>query len=113
MRSPLRSSAIGPPRAASGATCPAISPRVAPEAARGGPIALLRNGDRITFDVPARRLDVQLSAAELRRRRARWHPPTPPYAGGVMGKYARLVSSASEGAVTVLLDTPRQRSVLR
>jgi dihydroxy-acid dehydratase len=73
---------------------------VAPEAAVGGPIALLREGDEVTFDVERRRLDVALSAAELARRRAAWRAPAPRYAHGVMAKYAQLVSSASEGAVT-------------
>jgi dihydroxy-acid dehydratase len=84
----------------SGATHGLMAGHVAPEAAVGGPIALLRDGDRIAFDVTKRRLDVRLASAELARRRARWKPPTPPYTSGVMAKYARLVSSASEGAVT-------------
>ena len=73
---------------------------VAPEAACGGPIAVLREGDQVTFDVQRRRLDVALTAAELSRRRARWRQPQPRYTRGVMAKYAYLVSSASEGAVT-------------
>lgn len=84
----------------SGATRGLMAGHVAPEAANGGPIALLRNGDSVVFDVKARRLDVELSAAELTRRRARWRPPAPRYTHGVMAKYAQLVSSASEGAVT-------------
>ena len=84
----------------SGATRGLMAGHVAPEAAHGGPIALLRNGDTIIFDVPRRRLDVDLNAAELRRRRARWKAPAPRYTSGVMAKYAQLVSSASEGAVT-------------
>ena len=84
----------------SGATHGLMAGHVAPEAAVGGPIALLRDGDRIAFDVTKRRLDARLSSAELARRRARWKPPKPPYTSGVMAKYARLVSSASEGAVT-------------
>ncbi|MBI4323295.1 MAG: dihydroxy-acid dehydratase [Candidatus Omnitrophica bacterium] len=84
----------------SGATRGLMAGHVAPEAAVGGPIALLREGDAVKFDVPARRLDVRLSAAELKRRRARWHSPAPRYTAGVMAKYAHLVSSASEGAVT-------------
>jgi len=55
----------------------------------------------VKFDVPARRLDAQLSAAELKRRRARWHPQAPRYTAGVMATYAFLVSSASEGAITM------------
>jgi len=73
---------------------------VAPEAAVGGPIAALKNGDRIAIDVDKRRLDVQLSAAEIKKRLRRVKPPKPPYAWGAMAKYARLVSSASDGAVT-------------
>ena len=73
---------------------------VAPEAASGGPIALLRNGDRVLFDISARRLEVKLSSAELAARRATWRAPKPRYATGVMAKYAQLVSSASEGAIT-------------
>jgi len=84
----------------SGATRGLMAGHISPEAAAGGPIALLRNGDVVTFDIKARRLDVRLSAAELRRRRARWRPRAPHYTYGVMAKYAHLVSSASEGAVT-------------
>ena len=86
----------------SGATHGLMAGHVAPEAAHGGPIALLRNGDPIVFDVAARRLDVALSRAELARRRARWRPPRPRYTHGVMAKYAQLVSSASEGAITTI-----------
>ena len=84
----------------SGATRGLMAGHVAPEAACGGPIALLRDGDRIAFDVPRRRLEVRLSSEELASRRARWRPPTPRYTRGVMAKYAQLVGSASEGAVT-------------
>ncbi|MBI3087687.1 MAG: dihydroxy-acid dehydratase [Candidatus Omnitrophica bacterium] len=85
----------------SGATRGLMAGHVSPEAAVGGPIGLLRSGDVVTFDVPARRLDVALSGAELRRRRRAWRPPAPRYTSGVMAKYAHLVSSASEGAVTI------------
>ena len=81
----------------SGATHGLMVGHVAPEAASGGPIALLRDGDTITLDVRARRLEV---AADLDSRRAQWKPPAPRYTSGAMAKYARLVSSASEGAVT-------------
>jgi len=91
----------------SGATRGLMAGHIAPEAAAGGPIALLRNGDRVTFDIPARRLEVTLSATELAQRRARWRPPTPRYAYGVMAKYAQLVSSASEGAVTGTIPVPK------
>ena len=84
----------------SGATRGLMAGHVAPEAARGGPIAALRDGDIVSLDVPARRLDVALSDAELAQRLASWEPPAPRYARGVMAKYARLVSSASLGAVT-------------
>ena len=72
---------------------------MAPEAASGGPIAILRDGDTIVFDVKKRRLDVELTQKEIRSRLKRWRPPKPPYTWGVMAKYASLVSSASEGAV--------------
>ncbi len=84
----------------SGATHGLMAGHVAPEAAAGGPIAALRNGDIIVFDVKKRRLDVELSASEIKKRLARWKPPAPRYKSGVMAKYVRLVSSASEGAVT-------------
>ena len=73
---------------------------ITPEAASGGPIALLRNGDRITIDAGRRRMDVDLSAAELARRRKAWRPRKPYATRGVLAKYARSVSSASLGAVT-------------
>jgi dihydroxy-acid dehydratase len=73
---------------------------VAPEAANRGPIAALRNGDTIVFNIAKRRLDAELTAAEIKKRLSKWKPPAPRYTSGVMAKYARLVSSASEGAVT-------------
>ena len=91
----------------SGATRGLMAGHLAPEAAQGGVIALLRDGDRIAFDVKARRLDVKLSADELAARRARWRPPTPRYTTGVMGKYVQLVSSASDGAITGRTPTAR------
>ncbi|MGA2509037.1 MAG: dihydroxy-acid dehydratase [Candidatus Acidiferrales bacterium] len=81
----------------SGATHGLMVGHVAPEAANGGPIAFVRDGDKITLDVKARRLDVD---ANLDERRAQWKAPAPRYKTGVMAKYARLVSSASEGAIT-------------
>ncbi len=84
----------------SGATRGLMVGHVAPEAARGGPLAVVQDGDVITIDVPARRLDVELSPEQLRDRMSRWSPPPPRYAAGALAKYARLVSSASEGAVT-------------
>lgn len=73
---------------------------ISPEAAVGGPIGLLRNGDRITIDAVKREITVDLSAAELRRRRASWKPRKPYAEVGALAKYASLVSSASTGAVT-------------
>jgi dihydroxy-acid dehydratase len=73
---------------------------VAPEAADGGPIALVHEGDVITLDVEARRLDVQVDDAELERRRTEWSPQAPRYTKGALAKYARHVGSAAAGAVT-------------
>lgn len=84
----------------SGATHGLMAGHVAPEAANGGPIAALRSGDTIVFDVAKRRLDAELSDEEIRSRLSKWTPPPPRYTTGVMAKYAKLVSSASEGAVT-------------
>ena len=77
---------------------------VAPEAALGGPMALLRNGEPITIDAQRRRIEVDLSAAELKRRRVAWKPRRPYATRGVLGKYARVVSRASLGAVTDWVD---------
>jgi len=84
----------------SGASHGLIIGHIAPEAFEGGPIALVREGDMITLDVPGRRLDVELSEAEWHARRQQWQRPAPRYTHGVMAKYARLVGSASEGACT-------------
>ena len=84
----------------SGATRGLMVGHVAPEAALGGPIALLHEGDIIIFDIQARRLDVELPAAEIAARLAQWTEPVPRYTNGVFAKYAALVSSASEGAIT-------------
>ena len=84
----------------SGATHGLMAGHVAPEAARGGPIAAVRDADQIVFDIKARRLDVEIDAAELARRLASWKAPAPRYTRGVMAKYARGVSSASLGAIT-------------
>jgi dihydroxy-acid dehydratase len=84
----------------SGATHGPMIGHVAPEAAVGGPIALIRDGDTVVMDVETRELSVKLSARELERRRRQWTAPPPRYETGVMAKYARLVSSASLGAVT-------------
>jgi dihydroxy-acid dehydratase len=84
----------------SGATHGFMIGHVAPEAADGGPIAALKTGDVIVVDIKKRRLDVELSAAEIKRRLKAVKPPKARYTWGAMAKYARLVSSASEGAVT-------------
>tara|TARA_B100000378_G_scaffold9765_1_gene8342 strand:- start:2327 stop:3970 length:1644 start_codon:yes stop_codon:yes gene_type:complete len=81
----------------SGATHGFMVGHVAPEAAKGGPIALVRDGDTVTLDVDARTLDVE---EDMGPRRSEWRPPEPRYVKGALAKYARLVSSASEGAVT-------------
>ena len=75
---------------------------VTPEAAVGGPIALLKNGDTITIDAERREVNVDVSDAELKRRAKAWKPPRTKYKRGLLAKYAKLVSSASEGAVTVV-----------
>jgi dihydroxy-acid dehydratase len=75
---------------------------VTPEAAVGGPIGLLKNGDIITIDAEKRELNVKISAAEMKKRASAWKPPKARYKRGLLAKYARLVSSASEGAVTDL-----------
>jgi len=84
----------------SGATHGLMAGHVAPEAAKKGPIAALKTGDIIVFDVPARTLNVELTKKEIKARLSKWKPPVPRYTTGVMAKYARHVSSASEGAVT-------------
>jgi dihydroxy-acid dehydratase len=89
----------------SGATHGLMAGHVAPEAAMGGPIAAVRDGDAIVFDLPKRSLSVDVSDAELRQRLASWKTPAPRYTHGVMAKYALLVSSSSLGAVTSLPAT--------
>jgi dihydroxy-acid dehydratase len=84
----------------SGGTHGLMVGHVAPEAALGGPIALVREGDEIEIDVDRKAMDLLVEPAELAARRAAWSPPPPPYRGGVMAKYAALVSSASDGAIT-------------
>ncbi|HTL44012.1 MAG TPA: dihydroxy-acid dehydratase [Vicinamibacterales bacterium] len=90
----------------SGATRGLMVGHVAPEAAVGGPIAAVRDGDIITIDLPMRRVDVEVGAAELARRLEGWAAPEPRYKRGVMAKYASLVGSAAEGAVTVAAGQP-------
>jgi dihydroxy-acid dehydratase len=84
----------------SGATHGFMAGHVAPEAPRGGPIAAVRNGDTVVFDVAARELNVELSDDEIAERVAAYQAPEPKYRSGVLGKYAKLVGSAAEGAVT-------------
>ncbi len=84
----------------SGATHGLMAGHVAPEAASRGPIAVVREGDKISFDIPRRRLEINLTASEIKKRLAQWKPPAPRYTRGVMAKYAHSVSSASKGAVT-------------
>ena len=84
----------------SGGTYGFVVGHVSPEAAMGGTIALVEDGDSITIDAPARLIQLNVSDTELARRRALWNPPAPHYTRGVLAKYARLVSSASLGAVT-------------
>jgi len=86
----------------SGATHGFMVGHVAPEAANGGPIAAIADGDTIVFDIPNRKLDVELTDAEIQKRLASWKPPAPRFTNGVMAKYALLVSSAAIGAVTAV-----------
>ncbi len=84
----------------SGATHGFMVAHIAPEATKGGPIGAVREGDTITIDVPSRTLSVELTDEEIAERLTGYEAPAPPFADGVMTKYAKLVSSASEGAVT-------------
>ncbi len=83
----------------SGGTRGAAVGHISPEAAEGGPLAVAKNGDRITLDVDARRLDVALPASEIKRRLRKWSPPPPKITSGYMYRYSKMVSSASKGAV--------------
>ncbi len=85
----------------SGATHGLMIAHVAPEAAQGGPIAVVQEGDIVVIDADRRRLDLEVPEEEIRRRLAAWQPPRPTYTSGVMAKYAALVTSASRGAVTL------------
>ncbi|MBI5628597.1 MAG: dihydroxy-acid dehydratase, partial [Candidatus Rokubacteria bacterium] len=84
----------------SGATHGFMIAHIVPEAFERGPIAAVRNGDIINIDVKKRRVDLEITAAELKKRLARWKAPRPRYTSGVFHKYAKTVSNASEGAVT-------------
>jgi dihydroxy-acid dehydratase len=84
----------------SGATRGLMAGHVAPEAPRGGPIAAVRDGDTIVFDIPGRELNVELSDAEMAERVKAYKPPPARFSNGVLAKYSRHVGSAAEGAVT-------------
>jgi dihydroxy-acid dehydratase len=84
----------------SGGTYGMVVGHVAPEAAVGGVIALVNEGDSVTIDAELRLLQLNVNDAEIARRRAAWQPPAPRYTRGVLAKYAKLVSTASKGAVT-------------
>jgi dihydroxy-acid dehydratase len=89
----------------SGATHGLMAGHVAPEAANGGPIAAIADGDTIVFDIPKRQLNVDLTPAQIQQRLASWKSPAPRFSSGVMAKYALLVSSSSLGAVTAVPAT--------
>src|SRR5581483_2715006 len=84
----------------SGATHGLMMGHVSPEAALGGPIAAVREGDTVRVDINQRLLEVEISDAEIKHRMSQWRPSKPRYSSGVFGKYASLVASASEGAIT-------------
>ena len=84
----------------SGGTTGLCVGHVAPEAVDGGPIAFVRDGDRVRLDVAARTLDLLVDDDEVAERRADWQAPAPRYLRGVLAKYAKLVQSASVGAIT-------------
>ena len=90
----------------SGATHGFMAAHVCPEAALGGPIALVRDGDLISIDVEARSVDLEVDTAELAARRAAWTPPVPRYATGAFAKYAASVGPASTGALTAPVPAP-------
>jgi dihydroxy-acid dehydratase len=77
---------------------------ISPEAMEGGPIAAIREGDRIRIDIPARRLDLLISDEEMKKRLSKWKPPKPKITKGYLSRYARMVSSAGKGAVTGFPD---------
>jgi len=83
----------------SGASRGASIGHVSPEAMEGGPIAVVKDGDMISIDIPNGRINAEVSEEELKRRLAEWKAPAPRITGGYLGRYARLVSSASTGAV--------------
>jgi dihydroxy-acid dehydratase len=83
----------------SGATRGFTVGHVSPEAAVGGPIAVIQDGDTISFDIPSRRIHLEVSEEEMQRRLGQWTAPEPKHTTGALAKYARLVSSAARGAV--------------
>ena len=99
----------------SGATRGFMAGHVAPEAAVGGPIAAVQEGDIISIDIDKRTIDLEVEASEIERRLKRWKAPKPRYETGVFAKYVALVSSAAEGAITsqVNLGRPRSRAPRR
>jgi len=92
----------------SGATHGLMAGHVAPEAAHGGPIAAVADGDTIVFDIPNRTLNVELTDEQIKQRLANWKAPAPRFTSGVMAKYAFLVSSSSRGAITALPQSNSQ-----
>ena len=94
----------------SGATRGLMVGHVAPEAARGGPLAALADGDVVTIDVDAGLLEVALTEDDLARRLAAWSPPPPRVAGGVLARYAAAVGSASDGAILVSAPSTAPRA---
>ena len=90
----------------SGGTAGLCIGHISPEAAEGGPIALVHSGDRIRIDIPGRSLHLLVDEAELARRRAAWVRPRPKISHGWMGRYSRLVTSANRGAVLALSEEP-------
>ena len=86
----------------SGGTAGLCIGHISPEAAEGGPIALVQNGDRIRIDIPARSMELRVDDNELARRRAAWVRPRPKISSGWLGRYSRLVTSANKGAVLAL-----------
>jgi dihydroxy-acid dehydratase len=84
---------------------------VSPEAARGGPLAAIADGDAVTIDIDAGTLEVDVPEDEIARRLSAWTPPPPRYSGGVFARYAALVGSASDGAVLMTEATSRPTGV--
>jgi dihydroxy-acid dehydratase len=94
----------------SGATHGPCIGHVCPEAADGGPLAIVRDGDTIEFDIPARKLSIALKKSEIAQRMKKWKPPAPRMTTGFMGVYQRIVGDASEGARLGVPDSRGRRS---